>query len=48
MQIQGANAVRVRRHDPSQYVWARIVCVVFLHFVFDQRHKEIKVTFREA
>ena len=47
MQLQGATAVRVRRHDPSQCAPARIVCVVCLFLVFAPRHQEIKVTLRE-
>ena len=49
MQLQGAPAVRLRRHDPSKCVRARIVCVVCLYIVFCvPRHQEIREVLREA
>ena len=48
LQLPGAKAVRVRRHDPPQRVCARILCVLCLFFVFVPRQHVVKVTLREA
>ena len=47
-ELQGATAVCVRRHDQSQCVHVRIVCVVCKFFVFIPSHQMVKVTLREG